>query len=76
MCLQDIVYQDNLNRLKEKANGRELLNLKETTRILGFKDTRTVKKMFPFIDGYISLATLARCMTPEFRKGSYELVDN
>lgn len=75
MCLQDIVYQDNLNRLKEKAHDRELLNLKETAEILGFKDTRTVKNMFPFIDGYISLATLARCMTPNFKKGSCESVD-
>ena len=41
-----------------------MLNLRETANILGFKDTRTVKKMFPFVDGYITLPTLARCLTP------------
>ena len=62
--LQDILYQDNLTRLQEKSNGKEVLNLRETALILGFKDTRTVKKLYPFENGYISLATLARCMTP------------
>ena len=64
MILEERLYQDNLNMLREKANGKELLNLRETAGILGFKDTRTVKKLFPFKDGYISLAILARCLTP------------
>lgn len=62
--LQNILYQDNLARLQEKSNGKEVLNLRETALILGFKDARTVKKLYPFENGYISLATLARCMTP------------
>ena len=65
MCLDEIIYRDNLNMLRERANGKELLNLRETANILGFKDTRTVKKMFPFVDGYITLVTLARCLTPK-----------
>ena len=48
----------------EKSGGKEILNLRETADILGFKDTRTVKKKFPFVDGYITLATLAYCLTP------------
>ena len=64
MLLEERLYRDNLNTLREKANGKELLNLRETADILGFKDTRTVKKRFPFKDGYISLTNLARCMTP------------
>ncbi len=60
----DLFYEDNLRMLREKANGKELLNLKETAAILGFKDVRTVKKRYPFVDGYISIPTLARCMTP------------
>ena len=46
------------------------LNLRETANILGFKDTRTVKKMFPFVDGYITLPTLARCLTPRNAENS------
>lgn len=61
----DKLYHDNLERLLEKSNGKEILNLRETAEILGFRDTRTVKKRYPFVDGYISLATLARCLTPE-----------
>ena len=64
MLLEERLYQDNLDMLREKANGKELLNLRETADILGFKDTRTVKRRFPFKDGYISLTNLARCMTP------------
>ena len=65
---QNIFYQDNLARLQEKSNGKELLNLRETAVVLGFKDTRTVKKRYPFENGYISLATLARCMTPGLKE--------
>ena len=62
--LQEILYRENLKRLMEKSGGKEILNLRETADILGFKDTRTVKKKFPFVDGYITLATLAYCLTP------------
>ena len=64
MTLEEKLYRDNLNMLREHADGKEILNLRETAAILGFKDTRTVKKLFPFVDGYITLATLARCLTP------------
>ena len=63
---EDRIYRDNLIRLQEKSGGKELLNLRETAKILGFRDVRTVKKLYPFVNGYISLATLARCLTPEF----------
>ena len=70
MFLEEIMYRDNLQMLREKADGKEMLNLRETANILGFKDTRTVKKMFPFVDGYITLATLARCLTPRDPEGT------
>ena len=57
---REILYHDNLNRFREKTNGKELLNFRETAILLGLKDTRTVKKMFPFVNGYITLSTLAR----------------
>ncbi len=63
--LHEVLYRDNLKRLWERSNGKEVLNLRETAMILGFKDARTVKRLYPFTGGYISLATLARCMTPE-----------
>ena len=62
---RDTLYQDNLRRLWEKSNGKEILNMRETALVLGIKDARTVKKRYPFTNGYISLATLARCMTPD-----------
>ena len=67
---REILYHDNLNRFWEKTNGKELLNLRETALLLGFKDTRTVKKMFPFVNGYITISTLARCVTPGFEKAA------
>jgi len=69
---QDMLYRDNLTRLQERSGGKEVLNLRETALILGFKDTRTVKKLFPFKNGYISLATLARCMTPAVKEKTKE----
>lgn len=63
---REILYHDNLNRFREKTNGKELLNMRETAILLGLKDTRTVKKMFPFVNGYITISTLARCVTPGF----------
>ncbi len=64
MISEETLYQDNLKVLREKSGGKEVLNLRETAELLGFKDTRTVKKRYPFVDGYITLATLARCLTP------------
>lgn len=65
MYFKEQLFHDNVEQLRKKAEGKEFLNLRETANILGFKDTRTVKKKFPFVDGYISIATLARCITPE-----------
>ena len=63
---REVLYQDNLKLLQEKANGKEMLNLRETAALLGFKDSRTVRKLFPFVNGYICISTLARCITPGF----------
>ena len=65
MYSEEQLFRDNINQLREKAQGKEFLNLRETANILGFRDTRTVKKKFPFVNGYISIATLARCITPD-----------
>lgn len=65
MYSKEQLFQDNVEQLRKRAGGKELLNLRETAEVLGFKDARTVKKMFPFVNRYISIATLARCITPE-----------
>ena len=65
MYSQEQLFQDNVEQLRKRSGGKELLNLRETAEVLGFKDARTVKKMFPFVGRYISIATLARCITPD-----------
>lgn len=65
MYSSEMIYRDTLAFLREKSGGKEILNLRETADILGFKDVRTVKKKFPFVDGYITLVTLALCLTPD-----------
>lgn len=54
-------YLDNLIRLQEKFPDRELLRIGEVCAFCGITN-RTAKKMFPFKNNYISLATLARCL--------------
>lgn len=57
-------YEDNLIRLKNYFPAAEVLSAKEVSNWAG-KDVRTVKKLFPFsASGYISLATLARSLSP------------
>lgn len=56
-------YRDNLERIIEAFPGKEVLLVSEVARWLG-KDPRTVKKLFPFKDGFgITIATLARCLS-------------
>jgi len=56
-------YEDNLLRLKEFFPSSEILSAREVAKFAG-KDVRTVKKIFPLANGYISVATLARAMSP------------
>ena len=60
--MQQSAYLENLKWLTERSNGKLLLNFRETAKLLDLKDSRAVKEKFPFVNGYISLATLARCM--------------
>lgn len=57
-------YRDNLEQVLKFTNGKHLLNKKEVCAFTGILDIRTVNKHFPFSEsGYISAATLARCMS-------------
>ena len=55
-------YQDNLAQVLDFSNGRQMLRINEVMDFTGIKSYATVGKMFPFYNGYISVATLARCM--------------
>lgn len=56
-------YRDNLEDILTFTDGRRMLSVGDVRRYLGFSDNRCVKKRFPIIDGYISAATLARCLS-------------
>jgi len=62
MSRESEFYRDNLEQVLEYSKGRQMLNIKETMEFTGIKSYATVGKMFPFFNGYISVATLARCM--------------
>lgn len=57
-------FRPILERLDEKAPGKELLNQTEVGKILGIYRC-TAAKRYPFRDGYISKVALARAMAKE-----------
>lgn len=56
-------YRENLEDILAFSGGRRLLALSEVRAYTGFKDDRTLKRRYPFKDGYISAATLAKCLS-------------
>ena len=54
-------YRDKLEKIIAAFPNKELLCMREVSKFLGI-DSRTVKKYFPFKNGYISRTTLAREM--------------
>ena len=55
-------YRDNLVLIKEKYPDENMLTVKQVAKFTG-KDYRTVKKLFKFNNGYISVANLASQMS-------------
>ena len=55
-------YRDNLEQILAFTGGRHLLTIKDVKGFTGIADSRTINKRFPMVDGYISAATLARCL--------------
>lgn len=51
--------KENIVRIKESFPNKELLNQKEVSEYCGI-DPRTVKTIFPFKDGFISVVKLAK----------------
>ncbi len=52
-------FRENLADILEFSGGKRLLTLGEVKSYTGLLDNRTLKKRFPFSNGYISAVTLA-----------------
>lgn len=55
-------YRDNLEAILAFTDGRHLLSIADIKNYTGLRDYRSIKKRYPFKDGYISAETLARCL--------------
>ena len=55
-------YRNTIEQLNRLFPGRELLTIKEVMQITGYRSVNSVKKYFPFANGRINKATLARCL--------------
>lgn len=60
--MEHIDYRNNLEQVLKYSNGRQMLTIGEVRDFTGMRHYQTIHKRFPFVDGYISAATLARCM--------------
>ena len=56
-------YRENLADILEFTGGKRLLSVKEVKVYTGFADERSLKRRYPFQNGYISAATLASCLS-------------
>ena len=56
-------YRENLQDILEYFGGKRLLSTNDVRAYTGIQDNRTLKKRFPFSDGYIGAVTLALCLT-------------
>lgn len=55
-------YRVNLEQLNRLYPDREMLTIRETMQILGYKSEDTVKKYVRFVNRKVSKAALARYM--------------
>lgn len=56
-------YRDNIEIIREKFPDKAMFRPGEVCEVVGFKSIKTVKKLFTFQNGYISIADLARQMS-------------
>lgn len=59
MPLEKPAYRDNMEEILKFTDGKQTLRLSHVAKFTGM-DRHTVKKKFPFKNGYISAAVLAR----------------
>lgn len=62
MSREKAAYRQNLEDILTFTGGRRMLSIQDVRQYTGFKDNRSVKRRFPFVNGYISAATLASCL--------------
>lgn len=62
MSREKAAYRQNLEDILTFTGGRRMLSMQDVRQYTGFKDNRSVKRRFPFVNGYISAATLASCL--------------
>ena len=55
-------YRNNLEQILAFTNGRQMLSISDVKKFTGIRHYNTLHKYFPFVNGYISAATLARCL--------------
>lgn len=60
--MEHIDYRNNLEQVLKYSNGRQMLSIAEVRDFTGIRHYQTLHKRFPFVGGYISAVTLARCM--------------
>ena len=65
---ESFAYRENLEQILQFTGGKNLLNVSEVGGFTGLVDQRTIKRRYPFVDGRISAATLARCMCGSIKK--------
>ncbi|WP_297710556.1 hypothetical protein [Dysosmobacter sp.] len=54
-------YRENLEQILKFSEGRQLLSITDVKIFCGI-DSRTAKRLFPFVENHISAATLASCL--------------
>ena len=59
---EPFAYRENLEQILEFSGGRNLLSITEVGRFTVLVDQRAIKRRYPFVNGKISAATLARCL--------------
>ena len=59
---EPFAYRENLEQILKFSEGRNLLGVSEVGRFTGLVYRRTITRRYPFVNGKISAATLARCM--------------
>ena len=60
--MEHLDYRNNLEQVLLFSNGRQMLTIADVKQFTGIRHYQTLHKRFPFVNGYISAATLARCL--------------
>lgn len=60
--MERFAYRENLEQILAFTGGRQMLRIKDVKEFTGIQKYETLNKRFPFVDGYISAATFAKCL--------------